>query len=107
RQGEDNGNGLELGDHEKPGGIGGVHDVSHIDQTQSHAAADRGRNVSVNQLQFCIIDGGLVRLDRALKLADLCLLGIHLLLGDHSFVVEKLEALEVNLYVMKLSLVFG
>src|SRR5580765_5604796 len=65
RQGEDDGNGLELSNDEKPARVGGMHDVSHIDETQSHASADGSRDVGVNKLQFCIIDGGLVRFNRA------------------------------------------
>ena len=84
-----------------------MHDISLIDETQSYAAADGSGDARVDELQFCVIDGGLVRLDRALELADLRLLGIHLLLGDYTLVKEKCVALEVDLYVVELRLVFG
>ena len=48
RQGEDDGNRLQLGDDEKSSGISGVHDVSDIHETQSYAAADRRRDAGIH-----------------------------------------------------------
>ena len=84
-----------------------MNDVSQIDETQTYSPAYRRCNMCVHKLQFCVVDGGLVRFDRALILPDLRLLGIDLLLGDHTFVKKKRVTLEIDLYVVELRLVFG
>jgi len=49
----------------------------------------------------------LIGFNRTLKLTDLGLLGVDLLLGDDTFVVESRVSLEIDLNVVELGLVFG
>ncbi len=107
RQAEDHRDRLKLGNHNKTGGVGGVNDVSDVDESQADTAADRRSDVRVNDLKFRVVDGSLIGLDGAFKLSDLSLLRVDLLLGDDTFLEEQLVALVVDLHVAKLRLILG
>ena len=107
RQRKDDGDGLQLCDHQQTVAIGGVDDVSDIHQAQPDAPTNRRGYVGIDDLQLGVINRALISLDRALKHADLRTLCIELLLGDDALFVEKLETLIVHLHVAKLRLIFG
>ena len=60
RDGENHRDGLDLGDHRQPGGIGGVDDVARVHQAQPDAAADGRGDLGVDQLQLGVVDLPLV-----------------------------------------------
>src|SRR2546425_12679391 len=65
-------------------GIAGPHDVAGIDEPQSHAAAHRGGDARVGELQPGIVDLAIVDLHRALVLPHERCLGVDLLLRYRS-----------------------
>ena len=98
RQGEENGDGLELGDHEHGIGVGGMNDVAGINQPQTNASGDRRRDMAINEIQLGIVDRGLVVADGSFELVDRGLLRIHLLLGHGARTLQQsLETLVVQL----------
>ena len=74
--------GLQLGDHGQPGGIGGVNDVARIHRRRPIRPADGGGDAAISQLQLGVVDLPLVELDGALELVHQGFLGIILLFGD-------------------------
>ena len=59
---EDDGDRLQLRDHDEAVGVGRVHDVARIDLAQSDAAADRRGDARVGELQLGVVDRALVGL---------------------------------------------
>ena len=57
-------------------------------------------------MQLGAVNGGLIGFYGAIELADLSLLGVHLLLGDYTFSVEQFETLEIGFRVFALGLIF-
>ena len=82
RDGEDDGDRLQLRDHDQAAGIAGVDDVAGIDQAQPEPRGERGGDAAVDELQLGAVDLRLVGLHRALVLANQGLLRVELLLGD-------------------------
>ncbi len=75
-------NRLDLGDNQQRIGVGCVHHVAYIDQTQSDPAAEGCSNVTVRQVQLRVVDLSLIRANRSLQLIRGCPLRVHLLLRD-------------------------
>jgi hypothetical protein len=83
-----------------------VDHVAGVDEAKAHAAVNRRGDTRIDKLQFCIIDLGLVRAHRALKLSDLRILRVELLARDHAFLEKPLKAIEIGLGIRQCGLVF-
>ena len=106
-QGEDHRDGMELGDHQQAGGVGRMHDVAWVDESQSDAAIDWRRDAGVGEVDLGGVDGGVVGFDRALELAVVRLLQVERLLGHHSSLEQGGIAVCLGLGVVQRGLVFG
>ena len=106
-KGEDNRNGLQLGDDEQAIRVGRVNNISDIDEPQPDPAADRRSDVRINELQLGVINLCLVGFDRAFELTHLRLLGVELLARNYAFFEQQLVALVVDLNVLELGLILG
>ena len=66
RQGEDDRDRLQLGDDQHGIGVGGMHDISRIDQPQADAATYRSGDMAIEKIQLGVIDGRLIGAHRAI-----------------------------------------
>jgi len=97
---EDDGDGLELGDDQHGILIGGVYDVALVDEAKTDASGDGGGNVAISDLELGVVNGGLVRPNRAFELNRRRLLRVHLLLRHGTGYLQQIfEALIVELRV--------
>ncbi len=94
---EDNRDGLELRDHHQDSGAIGLHDISGIDQPQSHAPGDRRGDMRVYQIDLGIRQLALVIFHRAFILQHDLLLIVKLLLGDGVAIQGLLVAFQIDL----------
>ncbi len=69
RKREDDGNGVNLCDHDQAGRVGGVNDVAGIDLPQSHNTVDRRINARISEVHLGCFDCSLVGLNGARSLA--------------------------------------
>src|SRR5207302_245150 len=106
-QAEEHGDGLKLSDDHQAIGVGRVHDIAGVNQTQPDPAADGSGDAAIGELQFGVVNLALIRGDRAIKLANQCCLRVKLLLRDDTFLKEKLVALEIDFGVLALRLILG
>ncbi len=79
--------------------------VALIDQPQPDAAAQRRRNLAIDQLQFLVVDLGLVGAHGAFQLPHGGVLRIHLLRGDYALFRQLVIALEIHAGIVQLRLV--
>src|SRR5216684_1582354 len=84
-----------------------MHNVAGVHETKANAPTDRCRNVRVSELEFGVVDRGLIRCNRSIKLADQSSLRVELLLGNDAFLEKKLESLEIHFGVPALGLILG
>ena len=105
RQGEDDGNRLQLGDDDKAGRIGRMHDVALIDEPDAGPAGERGGNRRVVELGFRAVDRRLVALDLRLELRYRGALGIDLLFWGEIARRQIAEALQVEFCVGEIGFV--
>ena len=96
RNGEDHGDGLQLGDDGQGRGGGGYGEVARIDQAETDAAVNGRGDVGVSQLYLVVLQGALVGFDRALVLQDELLLVVQGLFRDRVARPGILVALEVH-----------
>ena len=107
RQGEDDGDGMDLGDDDEAGRVRGMDDVAGVDEAQTDDTIDGRINFGVAEVDACGFDGGLISFDGAGGLTlvgDLKLLG---LLGDDAGLIERGVALGLGLRVLEVGLVLG
>ena len=83
-----------------------MHDVTRIDEAESHPTADRRRDAAIIELEPSVVDLSLIDLDSAFILTHERLLGVELLLGDRILLIENVIAFEIDLGVLKLCLIF-
>src|SRR5207253_10454481 len=81
--------------------------VADIHQPETGTARNGGSDLGIRELQFRIIDRGLVGLDHALDLSNRGALRIELLFCNDLFVPKRLIPSEVGLGIAELRLVFG
>ena len=106
RQGEDDGDRLQLGNDHETRCVGRVHNIALVDQPDTGPAVEGRSDRRVVELNLRSIDVGLVGLYRGFKLLDEGRLGIDLLLGvgDRA---GCLKAPEIAFGILKLRLVPG
>ena len=73
-----------------------MHDISSVHQAKSNATVDRRSDVGVRQLEFLVVDLGLIGLNRAFRLAYGRLLRIKLLFRDHAILIQRLIAGQID-----------
>ncbi len=105
--GKNDGNWLQLGDDGQTVGVSGAYLVAGVHLAQADAAADRGDDVGVSQLQPGVFDLSSVRLDRSANLPYQGLLRIQLLFGDGVLGPEILVAFEIDFGVFQEGGVLG
>jgi len=69
-QGEDDRDGMQLGQHHQAGGIAGRDIIALVDQAEADPAVHRRDNVAVNEIELSIIQCGLVGFDQTHVLAN-------------------------------------
>ena len=87
-QGEDDGDGLDLGHQNQARGIGGVDDVAWVDGADADGAVDGRGDVSVGDVDLGGLNGGLVGLESSGGLSGVRDLELLALPGDDSGLVE-------------------
>ncbi len=106
-QGEDDGDGAELGDDDEAVGIAGVNDVALVHEADAGASVNRCGDGGVVQLHLGAVHGGLVGFDGGGELVHEGFLGV-VGLGGNDFFGDKLGvAFEVGLGVGQLGVVLG
>ena len=103
--GEDDGDRLQLGDHDEAVGVGRVHDVAGIHLAQPGPPGDRRRDAAVRELDLDALEQAAIVLHRALVLADERALGIELLLGNGIGLRQRLVAREIEARVVQQGLI--
>ncbi len=88
RKRKDQGNRLDLCDHDETVGIRRMNDVADVDLPDACYSRDGRGQAGVAQLNFCLIDQRLVRLDGGLQLVDLGLLRLDQLRRGVTFIPE-------------------
>src|SRR5258708_8502031 len=73
-----------------------MHHVAYVHQPESNTSADRRGNSRVDQIQFYVVNLGLVRADRAFELAYQGALPVQLLLCDHTVFEQLLETSDIS-----------
>jgi len=106
-QREDDGDGLHLGDDDEPVRVRGVHHIARVHEPEPGAAADRGRDARVREVQPRGVDLSLIGLERALALRDGRGLRVELLLRNRVLRRENPIALEIQPRVLQGGFVLG
>ncbi len=96
---------LQLGNRHYPGSVGGVYDVSRVNNAQARDTRNRGRNLGISQLKLGILDIGQILLDGAFILRHQRCLRIRLLTWNYSFLQQFLVTPKIYLRVAQKSLV--
>src|SRR6266436_4871702 len=107
RECKQSGYGLHLRNDDKPVWIRRTNHVALIDEPQADAAAQRGGNLAINQLQFFVVNLRLIGAYSSLQLSYRRVLRIHLLLGDNALFMQLVIPREVDPGVVELGLVAG
>ena len=107
REGEQGGYGLDLRNDDKPVWIRRMNHVALIDEPQSDTAAQRRRNLAINQLQFLVVNLRLIRANRAFELSNSRFLRVQLLLRNHALFDQLIVAIIVDSRIDELGLVAG
>src|SRR6267378_3186818 len=107
RERKQSGDGLHLRNDDKPVWIRRTNHVALIDEPQSDAAAQRGCNFAINQLQFFVVNLRLISAYCSLQLSYHRVLRIHLLLGDNALFMQLVIPCIVDSGVVELGLVAG
>ena len=102
---EHDADGRELRDHDDAVGVAGAHDVARVHLAQADAAADRGDDPRVRELQLRVVDAALVGLHRGLVLAHQRLLRVDLLAGNRILLEQRAIARDVDPRVLEQRLV--
>ena len=97
RDGEHDGDRMDLRDDSQPEGVVGPDNVAGIDQSQADPAADGSRDPAVVELQPHVVDDTAVDLDRRLALLHQSSLRVDLLPGDLFEVGQRLVAFQIPL----------
>ena len=105
--GEDDGDRLQLRDHDEAVGVGRVHDVAGIHLAQPGPPADGRRDAAIGELDPDALEQAAIVLHRALVLADERALGVELLLGNRIGAGQRLVAREIEARVLQQGLVAG
>src|SRR5664280_239099 len=106
-QREDDGDGLHLREDDEPVRVRGVHHVARVHEPEPGAAADRGRDARIREVEPSGVDLSLIGLERALALRDGRGLRVELLLRNGVLRRENPIALEVQLRVLQDGFVLG
>ena len=96
RQCEKNRNRLHLRDDHQAVRIRGMNHVALIDEPQPHASAEWRGNLAINQLQFFVVDLGLVGAHGPFHLPHRGVLRIHLLRSDDALFRQLVVTLEID-----------
>ncbi len=113
RNGEQNGDRLQLGDHGQASRVGGVDHIAAIYLAKTNPSANGRRDVRVSQVQLRTVDVGLgggdgrfIGSDRPADLVGRTQLCIQLLTRDDLILKELLVALVIDLSIPKRRLIF-
>src|SRR5207253_3384783 len=96
RQGEDDRDGLQLGDDDKPVRVGRMHDVALVDESDAGPAGERRRDRRIIELSLRGLDRRLIAADLRLELSHRGALRIDLLFRGEVARCEIAEALQVE-----------
>src|SRR3984893_15384072 len=105
RERENQRNRLDLSSDDEPIRVRGVNDIAYVDLTNADKSIDRRRQPGIAELHFRRLDERLVRLDGALQLRDLRLLGLDQLWSGPAFVPQLGVANEIGLGIHALCLI--
>ena len=105
RQAEHHVDRLHLGNHHQASGVAGTDLVADIHLTQAQTPTDGRANLAELQVEFGLVDAGLVGFQGATVLVDQGLLGVQGLPGNGVLGQQVLVALQVNLGIAQLRLV--
>ena len=104
RQREKNRDRLHLRDDHQAVRIRGMNHVALIDEPQPDASAERRRNLAINQLQFLVVDLGLIGAHGAFQLPHRGVLRVHLLRSDDALFRQLVIALEIDSRIVQRAL---
>src|ERR1700722_8316787 len=101
RNAEQDRDGLKLRNDQYPGSIRGMNHISWIDQTQTGNARDGRRDLRVNQLEFCVLDVGLIGSYAAFELRNYAGRPVDLRFGNRVLRQQLFIAFELGARVLK------
>ena len=107
RHREDDGDGIELRNHDDAGRVIGMHQIPGIDLTYARDAVDGRPYSRIIELQARVLELRLIGLHCSVGLIDHRGLIVDLLLRHQVFLPQRLVPLEIELCVALLSAVFG